>query len=181
MDCTQDPPEVPASMWPQPFAGYKLVVLTERDIGISEILRRTPTLIELMTIFKDGRRAQPCSKDQPTDQFSGSTQQTLFLLCTENILCTSQSNMCGFRFCCRQEWRIGPAFALLLLTLTKIRLTRLLTKTLIFFPRNFTVVSDTSKISPCFLGDRLSFIPYEPTWHDSSVNSQQQPPGLQTS
>jgi hypothetical protein len=32
------------------------------------------------------------------------------------------------------------------------------------------MVSDISRIFACFLGDRLSFIPYEATWHDSSVN-----------
>ena len=59
--------------------------------------------------------------------------------------------------CCRSPWyREG--------------LTWLLTKTLIF-PGNFTMVSDISKISSCFLGNCLSFIPYEPMWHDSSVNS----------
>ena len=34
------------------------------------------------------------------------------------------------------------------------------------------MVSDISKISACFLGNRLSFIPYEPMWHDASVNSE---------
>lgn len=34
------------------------------------------------------------------------------------------------------------------------------------------MVSDISKISACFLGNHLSFIPSEPMWHDSSVNSE---------
>lgn len=34
------------------------------------------------------------------------------------------------------------------------------------------MVSDISKISACFLGNCLSFIPYEPMRHDSSVNSE---------
>lgn len=58
MDCTQDSPEVPDSMWPQPFASYKLVVLTERDIGISEILQRDSTPLVFTATFKDGRQAQ---------------------------------------------------------------------------------------------------------------------------
>lgn len=45
-------------MWPQPFASYKLAVLTERDIGISEILRRDSTPLVFKATFKDGRQAQ---------------------------------------------------------------------------------------------------------------------------
>ena len=58
MDCTQDSPEVPDSMWPQHFASYKLIVLTERDIGISEILWRDSTPLVFTATFKDGRQAQ---------------------------------------------------------------------------------------------------------------------------
>lgn len=50
-------------------------------------------------------------------------------------------------------------------------LTWLLTTTSIF-PGNFIMASDISKISACFLGNHLSFIPYEPMQHDSSVNSE---------
>lgn len=45
-------------MWPQPFASYKLAVLTERDIGISEILQRDSTPLVFTATFEDGRRAQ---------------------------------------------------------------------------------------------------------------------------